>query len=353
MLAEVLLVLAGYPSSLITPGGVSPSLTAHLHPGEVSALSTLGALAANYRRVRDWAESTQAAARAAVLARNGKGKGKALEEEGPGQYVAVLAGAVRAVLADYTDLLVRTEASILASDASVVQADEGGGFVPLSLLLATFDEWQAPLSALAALVARLSPPSPPSPPTSSAPSSASLPPSSSTSNPTPAPAHHPAMTPGELMHHLSQCASTGHPILSRVFTTLLTALWRLFLSHLCVFLLDGVAPEVSTPSSPALGLDAGADPPHRLYRLDESLIPASVGASTRESILYVGRVAATLKREGRALPRSLTEQARALVSGASVEGLDAAVQRTRADVGEWLWTHILTGQQVADAIETL
>lgn len=326
MLAEVLLVLGGYPSSLITPGGVSPSLAEHLHPGEVAALSTLGAFAADFRRVRDWAEATQAAARAAVLAGTKKGRDP---PAGPGQYVAVLAGAVRGVLGEYTDLLVETEASILARDPTFVQPSSSSpsspspseGYVPLSLLLATFDAWQAPLAALSSLVTRLSDP--------------------------------PSLTPGELMTHLSQCAATGHPTLARVFTALLSAQWRLFLSHLTVFLLDGVAPEFSTPEAPALGLDIGADPPHRLYRLNEDLLPSSVGKSARESILYVGRVAATLKREGRALPRSLTDSARAHVLKASPEGLDAAVQRTRADVGEWLWTHILTGHQVADAIEAL
>jgi hypothetical protein len=159
--------------------------------------------------------------------------------------------------------------------------------------------------------------------------------------------------PGELMQHLAECAATGHPFLRRVFGTLLAALWALFLQHLVIFLLDGVAPDESTPAAPALGLDAGADPPHRAYRLDNTLLPASVGASTRESILYVGRVAATLKREGKALPRSLVDKARRDVLASDVEGLDAAVQRSRAEVGEWLWTHILTGPQVSEAIETL
>lgn len=326
MLAEVLLVLGGYPSSLLTPDGVSPSLAEHLHPGEVAALATLGALAGHYAEVRDWAKSAQEAARAAVLSRSkGKGKARALEvrdgegdDEGPGQYVAVLAGAIRSVLDEYTHLVVETEASILAKDPSFVQSSEEEGYVPLSLLLATFDAWQAPLASLSALISGLSNP-----------------------------------TPGELMTRLASLSQTGHPTLARVYTTLLGAQWRLFLSHLCVFLLDGLAPEFSTPSAPALGLDIGADPPHRLYKLNEDLLPSSVGRSARESILYVGRVAATLKREGRALPRQLTESARAHVLKASPEGLDDAIQRVRADVGEWLWTHILTGQQVADAIEGL
>ncbi|CAK9780693.1 hypothetical protein CC85DRAFT_264533 [Cutaneotrichosporon oleaginosum] len=309
MLAEVLLVLGGYPSSLITPDGVAPALAEHLHPGEVAALTTLGRLAGDYRRVRDWSNATQGAARAAVLKTPEGGKE-------PGQYVAVLAGAVRGVLDEYTDLLVETEARILANDNSIVQPFDSGAYVPLSLLLATFDEWHAPLVSLAALVHSLPP------------------------------------TPGELLTHLTTLSSSGDPSLRRIYTTLLSAVWQLFLSHLCLFLLDGLAPDTSSPSVPALGLDAGADPPHRLYKLNLELLPICVGASARESMLYVGRVAATLKREGRALPRAVTEPARQRVMTVEPEGLDMALQRVRADVGEWLWTHILTGQQVADAIES-
>ncbi|BEJ13869.1 hypothetical protein CspHIS471_0310430 [Cutaneotrichosporon sp. HIS471] len=312
MLAEVLLVLGGYPSSLITPFGVAPALAEHLHPGEVATLATLGRLAGDYRAVRDWAHSTQGAARDAVLHKPRPG-----EPHGPGvgQYTAVLAGAVRGVLDEYTDLLVETEARILARDNAVVQPSDLGAYVPLSLLLATFDEWHAPLTSLTALIHSLPP------------------------------------TPGELLSHLSTLSSSGHTTLRRIYTALIGAVWRLFLSHLCVFLLDGLAPETSSPAAPALGLDAGADPPHRLYRLNPDLLPTSVGGSARESILYVGRVAATLKREGRALPRAVTEPARQRVMASDPGGLNKALQCVRADVGEWLWTHILTGQQVADAIE--
>lgn len=330
MLAELLLVLGGHPSSLFTSTGVSTELAAYLHPGEVASLNTLCGLAADYTRVRHWAESTQTLARAAVLA-SSKRKGKEKEiENDPGQYVAVLAGAVRDVLEDYESLLVETEALVLSRDPATVQPIPNGssstsdskasaGYVPLSLLLATFDAWHAPLSALAALVTYLEE----------------------------------DRTPGELMQHLSEASDTGHPALRSMFTRLLQRLWELWLSHLVVFLLDGVAADESSLSSPALGLDAGADPPHRLYKLNSDLLPRSVGGPTRESILYVGRVAATLKREGRALPRSLVEKARRDIMASKPEELDAAVQRARAEVGEWLWRHVLTGEQVAEAIESL
>lgn len=323
MLAELLLVLGGHPSTLFLSTGVSPELAAYLHPGEVASLNTLCSLAANYTRIRRWTEATQAEARAAVLA-SSRRKGKEREREGrePGQYVAVLAGAVREVLEEYESLLVETEALVLSRDPGTVQPSEdkeGLGYVPLSLVLATFDAWHAPMAALSALVTHLEEES----------------------------------TPGELMQHLSEQSATGHPTLRKVFTQLLQRLWDLWLTHLVVFLLDGVASDSSSPSSPALGLDAGADPPHRLYKLNSDLLPRSVGAPTRESILYVGRVAATLKREGRALPRSLVDKTRRDIVASKPEELDAAVQRARAEVGEWLWRHVLTGEQVAEAIESL
>lgn len=315
MLAELLLVLGGHPSALITPTGVATALEGYLHPGEVAALNTLATLAAYYATVRSWVDTTQALARAAVLAQNVK-TSLPIAESSPGQYHAVLAGAVKDVLNSYQCLLVETEDQVLANDGVFVQSD---GLVPLSLLVATFDEWQAPMAALADLISRLED----------------------------------YTAPGALMQHLATCAATGHPTLRRVFSSLLEAVWRLFLQHLVVFLLDGIAPPTSSSSAPALGLDAGADPPHRLYALDESLVPPSVRRNTRESILYVGRVAATLKREGRALPRSVTDHARQDVLAAPFDDLDSAIRRTRADVGEWLWTHILTGPQVSCAIETL
>lgn len=333
MLAELLLVLGGHPSSLFTSAGVSPSLAPYLHPGEVAALGVLCGLAADYTLVRQWAERTQAAARAAVLsASKRKGKERAADGDGNGngngggkvgQYVAVLAGAVRGVLGEYEALLVDTEALVLARNPGTVQPgsspEDGQGYVPLSLVLATFDAWHAPMAALSALVSYVSTP----------------------------------RSPGELMQHLSEARATGNPALRAVFSRLLQRLWDLWLTHLVVFLLDGVAADASTPAAPALGLDAGADPPHRLYRLNADLLPRSVGAPTRESILYVGRVAATLKREGRALPRTLVEKTRRDVLASKPEELDAAVQRARADVGEWLWRHVLTGEQVVDAIESL
>jgi hypothetical protein len=75
-----------------------------------------------------------------------------------------------------------------------------------------------------------------------------------------------------------------------------------------------------------------------VYRLNADLIPPDIGPRTRESILYVGRVAATLKREGRTLPvgllAGLREEIMAVKDLEEGGELDRAVSRVRAEVGE-------------------
>jgi gamma-tubulin complex component 4 len=315
MLAELLLVLSGLPSSFFVPSpappaipttlSVSPSLSQYLHPGETSSLNTLGILSFRYSQIREWALVTQLRARQAVLASHVKGKQKAIDGE-VDPYLSTLAGSVLDALSGYEVLIVTTEARILSVDRALVQDHQG--YVPLSSLVATFSSWQSPMAALASLVDNLS------------------------SGEWPA---------GRLLELVYDLTRTGNPKLEGIFTKLLEALQHLFLTHLVTFLLHGLAPTTSLPTSPSIALDIGPDPlspQHRIYALNDSLIPPSIRGGTRESILYVGRVAATLRREGRSLPTSLVDGLRENVMG--VKGLDEggglneAIQRTRAEVGE-------------------
>jgi gamma-tubulin complex component 4 len=92
-----------------------------------------------------------------------------------------------------------------------------------------------------------------------------------------------------------------------------------------------------------------------VYTLNTDLFPESIASETRESILYVGRVAATLNREGRSLPKTMVDELRKVIMSAEEldDGLERAIQRTREEVGEWLWKHVLTGPQVAEALKSL
>ena len=316
MLAELLLVLSGHPSSFFEPFPsppssastftISPSLQEFLHPGERHSLNTLGNLAFRYSKTRSWATHIQRRAREALLASSAKGKQRAVND-GVDQYLSTLAGSVLDALTGYEVLIVSTEARILALDPAMVQDQQG--YVPLSSIVATFSPWHAPMAALANLVDQLS--------------------------------EEGSISGGRLLEHVYELTQTGNPTLQTIFTTMFDTLRHLFLTHLVAFLLYGLAPEISLSSSPSIALDIGPDPlspQHRIYALNETLLPRSIHAATRESILYVGRVAATLRREGRSLPRTLVDELRdeimAVKGLEDWSGLKVAVQRARAEVGE-------------------
>lgn len=334
MLSELLLVLAGHPSSFFTPWPpsksttlrVAPTLAEHLHPGEEQALNTLGQLAFQYTHIRDWARRIQQQGREAILDETlRKGKGRATDETDT--YMATLASSLLDVLREYELLVVELESDILRLDGGTVQ-DEAG-FVPLSILLAKFSPWQSVLAALADLVDSLA-----------------------------RPIAGTSWTPGRMLSHLGGLINNGNARLREVFQQLYTALLRLFLTHLVTFLLSGIVPAISTPTSPSIALDTGPDPlspQHRSYKLNADLFPAEVGVETQGSILYVGRVAATLKREKRSLPRTMIDDLRQEILKVDTldDGLERAIRRAREEVGEWLWKHVLTGPQVIDALESL
>lgn len=327
MIAEVLLVLAGQPSAFFTSPAVgssasptlslSPSITSYLHPGEVASLNTLGQLAFRYNRIRSWALDVQTRSRSAVLRENASRKGKERakdqdEESGDeGAYLSTLVAGIQSILRDYELLVVETETKILAIDPALVQ--DGGNHVPMSTLVATFDPWQPVLAALEQLVTTIT----------------SLHPAGG------------AWTAGKLIHHITSLCSTGNPHLHSIYTTLSNGLHNLLLTHLVAFMLFGLASPESTTASPSMGIDSGADPlspQHRLYRLNTDLFPPGISGRTGESILYVGRVAATLRREGKGLPVGLIADLRECIMAVddleAEGGLERAVLRARAEVGE-------------------
>ena len=316
MLAEVLLVLSGHPSSFFqssssTPSNssslkVSPKLESYLHPGEVSTLNSLADLAHRYIKVRSWATRTQQAGRDAVLRQSYKGKKKETTSTPPHQYLTTLASSVLDVLKEWDTLIVELETKILEMDPGMVQDELG--YVPLSVLVAAVSPWQAPMSALSVLVDQLFVGK--------------------------------ALGPGKLMKLLRDQIDNGNPMIKEVFTTLSASLDRLFLTHMCTFILDGITAPTSDPALPSLGLDRGPDPlapSHRLYELNEELLPLGISSRTKESILYVGRVTATLKGKKKELPKDFVQGLRKQIMAVGDfdhEELDHAVARARAEVGE-------------------
>jgi len=330
MLSELLLVLSGHDSTFFVSGPedrpttiqVADSLSSHLHPGEADTLNQLGQIAYHYKAVRAWALDIQYRCRLAVLDDTlHKGKGKAVVV--PDTYTSTLAGSILDYLKDYELLVVELETDVLSLDEGLVQ--DGLGYVPLSILLAKFSPWQASLASLRSLVQGHS---------------------------------EGDWTPGRLLDHLSHRSDNGNAHLRDMYRALHSALLRLFLTHLVTFVLSGIVPITSTPTSPSIADDSGPDPlspHHRIYSLNTNLFSDSISSEIRESILYVGRVAATLKQEGRALPKVMVDDLRREIMAVSEleDGLEQSVQRAREEVGEWLWRHVLTGPQVAEVLKSL
>ena len=226
-------------------------------------------------------------------------------------YLATVASTVQEALKEYMDLIIRTESRVISHDSALVQNDQG--FVPLSSLVAVFAHWQAPMAALEDLVQTLC-----SPPDSN---------------------DYDFWTPGMVIDLVAERAQTGYSHIASIFTSIDTALHSLWLTHLTSFLLFGAAllPSKITPTSPSLALDMGPDPlspRHRSYELDPTMIPSDISHRTRESILYTGRVAATLQREGRQLPKLLIAGLREELLSCSKGDLAKVVDRARLDIGE-------------------
>lgn len=316
MLAEVLLVLVGHPSSFFDPSPsgsstirsltVSPKLAEYLHPGEVSILNALADLARQCNNIRSWAERIQQRGRQSALLSSSKGKDREDVTIPPSQYLSTLAGSVMDVLTEWDTLIVELESRILSLDPELVQ--DQLGHVPLTSLWAMVSPWQAPLNELSDLMRKLE----------------------STRN----------LTPGSLIQLVEERSHSGHPKIREIFESMSASPINLFLTHVCTFILDGITSTSSNPILPCLGLDKGPDPvspKHRLYALNADLCPPGLSGSTKESILYVGRVAATLRSKDTALPKTTTRDLRqAVMSVKSLtdETLDKAISRTRSEVGE-------------------
>lgn len=341
MLAEILLVLAGHPSSFFIPHPaespstlrLSPKLERYLHPGEICSLNTLADIAYQYSTIRTWATQQLESTRNGILASTRKGKQKELDADLQGTqqcvYTATLASAILDHLKAYEEEIVRLEMRILKMDEGVVQ--DSKGYVPLSILVAAFSGWVALLHSLFDLVDTIKKDVP---------------------------------TPGALIHLVQSRTQTGNPDLRAMYEGLSIVLERLFIRHLTVFVLFGQASTTSSRISPSFALDTGPDPispRHRMYEINEDLVPLSVSQRTRESLMYVGRVTATLKREGKELPRSMVQDLQASFEGSietrgrdmGWERLDEVVRLTREEVGEWLWRHVLTGSQIIESLEVL
>ncbi|KZV99286.1 hypothetical protein EXIGLDRAFT_640750 [Exidia glandulosa HHB12029] len=300
MLAELLLILAGHPSSLFVDDGrsVTPALAELLHPGERDVLLSIGSIASRYRRVRQSC--------AALSSRSSR-------------YVAALCRTLSDLLEnEYDALIVDVEARVLQRDSSMVAS---GSFVPLSTVMATFSKWSAPLATLNTLFDALEKDT--------------------------APATNPLWYPGPLLDLLLERAQTGVHLTASIYVRLADSVQRVWKAQLACFVIHGLPEQFADPEK------------HLPY---PTSIPSCVSEDAADSIAYVGRAIAVVKRQTAQwrqrleLPRDLTvEHARLLdiVMPAQRHDFDAVIAKIRENVSEWLWKNVLTRKDVDETINSL
>lgn len=302
MIAEILLVLAGHDSSLFQGSSTHPSFSPLLHPGEQQALESLARIAARYRRVRSFCNTS-------LVSKN--------------RYICALCSSLNAILRDeYETLVVETEARILRRDETFVG---NGSFVPVSSVQATFAPWDAPLKSLQLLTDRLEQES--------------------------------EWPPGPLVDILLERANTGLHAVASLFSRISITVQQLWIADLSAFLIHGtvssVFPLASEDSSTSSTSFAST------YVLQESAMPSCVSEQARESIIYVGRAVATVKsarKWSKQFPRSMAVQHAKLLDGVyphDKHNFERVINDVRRNVSEWLWLNVLTRADVEDAVESL
>ncbi|CDS01823.1 hypothetical protein [Sporisorium scitamineum] len=170
MIAELLAMLAGHPSSLFASSS-TPSATFKirddlnfLQPSEIEILNHLATFYVRYNRIKSFAEgqveaARQRAVRAALrsnsLASRSSTSAKDAQaelEQQPTLHLVPLCSTLLSILADYHALVLHTERLVLDNDVELVART---GFVSLANLRAQFEPWDAPLTALDDLVTLL------------------------------------------------------------------------------------------------------------------------------------------------------------------------------------------------------
>ncbi|KEP49699.1 gamma-tubulin ring complex protein [Rhizoctonia solani 123E] len=290
MLAEVLLIMSGHASSLLEPdGSIAPAFAPLLHPGEQQVLKELATLASQYRKLKQSCPS--------------------LGQQS--QYMSSLCAALTEILTEYEDLVVETEARILKRDSELVA---NATVVPLSAIKATFSVWDVQFTALCLLVDQLE-------------------------------AGPPGLDgvrwpPGPLIDLLLQRARTGVQRVAYVTNRLALAVQRVWRSHLLAFLVHGILDATDPLARAADG-----------YKLNPECIPMCITTQTREAIAYVGRAVAVV---GVGVPRQLAIVHARLVGRVLPQdryAFDAAVERIKGNISEWLWSRVLTRADVIGAVE--
>ncbi|KAF5368354.1 hypothetical protein D9758_002227 [Tetrapyrgos nigripes] len=293
MIAELLLVLAGHPSSLFPEDHtIHPAFSPLLHPGEQQCLESLGKIAFRYRKVK---------ASCASLSTSSSSS----------RYVSTLCTAIRHILRDeYDSLVIATEAKVLCRDANLVAS---GSFVPLSSVRAIFAEWDAPLALLITLVEELE--------------------------------ERKDYPPGPLIDLLLQRSKTGVHRIASIFSQLSQAVEGVWRTQLIAFLVHGtLSPNDPLVSDSYVLLD-GAMPSCVSFQSRESIVYVGKAIATVKAAKWQKQLPVSLALEhASSLERVLPEEQ---------SSFDRVIAQIRFDVSEWLWLNILTMQAVEDVVDAL
>ncbi|THV07503.1 gamma-tubulin ring complex protein [Dendrothele bispora CBS 962.96] len=293
MIAELLLVLAGHPSSLFPEDHtIHPSFSPLLHPGEQQCLESLGKIAFRYRKVKAACASLSTASSSS-------------------RYISTLCTAITHILRDdYESLVIATEAKVLRRDANLVA---NGSFVPLSSIRATFSEWDAPLVALVSLVEEME-------------SRKDYP-------------------PGPLIDLLLERSKTGVHRIAAIFSQFAQAVERVWRTQLIAFLVHGSLSPVDPLVSESYALLDGAMPSCVSLQTRESIVYVGRAIATVKAAKWQKQLPVSLALEhASSLECVLPEDQ---------SGFDHVIAQIRINVSEWLWLNILTMNEVEDVVDTL
>ncbi|KAF7307042.1 Gamma-tubulin RING complex protein [Mycena indigotica] len=224
------------------------------------------------------------------------------------RYICAAVSATMSVLSEYQSLVVATEAKVLSRDSNLVAS---ASFVPLSAIRSVFAEWDAPLASLVSLMDQLE---------------------AETWN------------PGPLIDMLLTRAQTGVHRVAEIMSRLAVSVQNIWTTQITAFMVHGTLSQTDALATTN-------------YVLRDGSMPACVSEQSRDSIAYVGRAIATVKAAQwqKQLPRRLANEHTQLLQNVLPEDneFDQVISQIRTDVSEWLWTNVLTRQDVEEALDSL
>ncbi|KAI9675152.1 MAG: hypothetical protein M1829_003512 [Trizodia sp. TS-e1964] len=255
MLHELLLALSGHPSPLFPPEPPDPALPSPFSPAESALLASLAKLGHTHRQLRALIP-TVCSSHPSIICR------------------AVAAAIFSSQLAAFQQRVLDVERRILVRDAGSVY---GYQTVPLSGIVAQFDEWTRKMQWLWELMQLMLPPG--------SKGDASMPKGASYHS-----GNH--ITGPRLINKLREDAHTGYPDLAQCALELTTVAETTWLRQLLSWVLYGRLPVFGAEDffiQPRTPVEESSGHIDAEFVLRSKLLPDFVSAATASSLLFIGR----------------------------------------------------------------